>query len=396
MRSRVRAVWLASAALVALVPTTAAAAYSSPAPSRPAIARPLSWRVVPSPDRLANDELFGVTCLSARSCTAVGSGGGKTLVEGWNGTAWSIVPSRNRSGFGELLGVSCISASACTAVGWSQSPASGAQPRTLVETWNGTAWSIVPSPNPDTGQDPDVLSSVSCVTAAFCAAVGEYGPADAAEPVTEIWNGRTWSVAPSPRKLDDAGLVSVSCVSTTVCTAVGFQYQQTVIESWNGHRWSLAPSPDRSSDPALYGVSCISVSACTAVGGYFDDAADPPAEQTLTESGNNSGLSVVPSPNTGGAGAENSLASVSCASRRACIAVGNASDGNVTNGGALIEAWNGTRWSIVPSHPTRNAATLLYSVSCPSATMCMATGVSYGSSGQGPGLTFTELGTPSG
>ena len=170
MRSRVRAVWLASAALVALVPTTAAAAYSSPAPSRPAIARPLSWRVVPSPDRLANDELFGVTCLSVRSCTAVGSGGGKTLVEGWNGTAWSIVPSRNRSGFGELLGVSCISASACTAVGWSQSPASGAQPRTLAETWNGTAWSIVPGLI--TRGFATSLYGVSCPSATMCMATG--------------------------------------------------------------------------------------------------------------------------------------------------------------------------------------------------------------------------------
>ena len=62
----------------------------------------------------------------------------------------------------------------------------------------------------------------------------------------------------------------------------------------------------------------------------------------------------------------------------------------------LIEAWNGTRWSIVPSPVTRNVATLLYSVSCPSATMCMATGVRYVSSSQDSGRTLTELGTSSG
>ena len=169
-----------------------------------------------------------------------------------------------------------------------------------------------------------------------------------------------------------------------------------MIESWNGHRWSLAPSPDRSSDPALYGVSCTSVSACTAVGGYFDDAADPPAEQTLTESGNNSGLLVVPSPNTGGAGAENSLASVSCASRGACIAVGSVSGGSVPNGATLMEAWNGTKWSIVPGLITRGFATSLYGVSCPSATMCMATGARYSSSGLDSGRTLTELGTSPG
>ena len=395
MHPRVRAVLLASAALVTLVPCTAAAAHPIPASSRPVIDRPLSWRVVHSPNR-QDSELLGVTCLSAKSCTAVGSGANKTLVERWNGTAWSIVPSPNRPGTAELLGVSCVSASVCTAVGRSASPASGGQPRTLVEAWNGKAWSIVPSPNPDTGQDPDILSGVSCVTAAFCAAVGNYGPPDAEEPITEIWNGRTWSVAPSPQNLDDASLESVSCVSTSVCTAVGFQYQETVIESWNGHRWSLVPSPDRSSDPILSGVSCTSASACTAVGAYFDDAIDPPAEQTLAESGNSSGLSVVPSPNAGGAGAENGLVSVSCVSRKACIAVGSVSGGSITSSATLMQAWNGAKWSIVPGLITRNFATLLYSVSCPSATMCMATGVRYLSSSQDSGRTLTELGTSSG
>jgi hypothetical protein len=389
-------VWLAGAALVALVPSTGAAAYSSPAPSHPAIVRSLSWRVVPSPDRLSDDELFGVTCPSARSCTAVGRGGGKTLVERWNGTAWSIAHSRNRSGFDELLGVSCVSGSACTAVGASAQSESSPRYRTLAETWNGTAWSILPTPNPDTGQDPDILSSVSCVTAAFCAAVGEYGPADSAEPVTEIWNGRTWSVAPSPQKLDDASLESVSCVSATACTAVGFQYSASLAESWNGHRWSVVSSANPGPDSNLAGVVCTPARTCTAVGTYVNDALPTAPNQTLVESGDSSGLSVVPSPNAGGAGAENSLAGVSCASRRACIAVGNASGGNITTSAALIEAWNGTRWSVVPGHVSGNFATLLYGVSCPSAAMCMATGVRYTSSSLDSGQTLTELGTSSG
>lgn len=76
--------------------------------------------------------------------------------------------------------------------------------------------------------------------------------------------------------------------------------------------------------------------------------------------------------------------------------MGNASGGNITTSAGLIEAWNGTRWSVVPSHISRNFATLLYSVSCPSATMCMATGVRYLSSSRDSGQTLTELGTLSG
>src|SRR5262249_32220554 len=146
----------------------------------------------------------------------------KTLVERWNGTAWSIVPSPNRAGVDELLSVSCVSASACTAVGWS-APSSKSGPssvRTLVETWNGTAWPIAPSPNPGTGTG-NALFGVSCVTAAFCAAVGHYGKCCTAKekPITEIWNGSTWSVAPNPQKPRNADLASVSCVSATDCTA---------------------------------------------------------------------------------------------------------------------------------------------------------------------------------
>jgi hypothetical protein len=387
---------LAGAALAALAPSggaAALAAHSGPAPSHPAIDR-LTWNVVPSPSQ-GESELLGVSCLSASSCTAVGGGANQTLVESWNGTSWSIVPSPNRGGFGELFGVSCASASACTAVGTSAPSATSPQnqDRTLAESWNGTTWSIVPTSNPHKSRGYDILSSVSCVTAAFCAAVGSYGQAGASEPLTEIWNGSTWSAVPSPNKLDDASLQGVSCGSAKACTAVGFQYHETVIESWNGRTWSLVPSPGLTSNPQLSGVSCASAWACVAVGFYFDDSLDPPAGRTLAESGKGITWSVTPSPNPAGIGVEAGLAGVSCTSPRTCIAVGSADTGDITSSSALIEAWNGTRWSIVPSHPTRNAATLLYSVSCPSATMCMATGVSYGSSGQGPGLTLAELGT---
>jgi hypothetical protein len=40
----------------------------------------------------------------------------------------------------------------------------------LAMVWDGTAWSIVPSPNAGTRNDQ--LSSVSCVSASDCVAVG--------------------------------------------------------------------------------------------------------------------------------------------------------------------------------------------------------------------------------
>ena len=65
----------------------------------------------------------GVSCVSARSCAAVGSdasegGPSQTLVETSKGGKWSIVPSANSaSGQTKLDGVSCTSTESCFAVG---------------------------------------------------------------------------------------------------------------------------------------------------------------------------------------------------------------------------------------------------------------------------------------
>jgi len=124
----------------------------------------------------------GVSCTSASSCTAVGNfdpvSHYQTLIEQWNGTVWSIVSSPNTSATQDNLfgGVSCTSASSCTAVG---SFYNGSYDQTLVEQWNGTAWSIVSSPNTSASQDNgfgggEIEGGVSCTSMSACAAVGGY------------------------------------------------------------------------------------------------------------------------------------------------------------------------------------------------------------------------------
>ena len=63
----------------------------------------------------------------------------RTLVESWNGTAWSVVPGPSPS-VAYLYGVSCVSARSCKATG--EYANNSGVVRTLVESWNGTAWSI--------------------------------------------------------------------------------------------------------------------------------------------------------------------------------------------------------------------------------------------------------------
>ncbi len=68
------------------------------------------------------------------------------------------------------MDVACTSSSACTAVGYSIGSASPFARMTLAETWNGTSWSIQPTPNP--AATGNMLNGVSCVTAGPCVAVG--------------------------------------------------------------------------------------------------------------------------------------------------------------------------------------------------------------------------------
>ncbi len=95
-----------------------------------------------------------MSCASATSCTAVGehwswSGDHSTLVEAWNGTAWFIQPTPEIPDASEsyFTSVSCVSATDCVAVGYYKSTTKKKY-FTLAEVWDGTAWSEQATPNP--------------------------------------------------------------------------------------------------------------------------------------------------------------------------------------------------------------------------------------------------------
>src|SRR5438874_6587317 len=115
-----------------------------------------------------------------------------------SGLAWSIVTSPNTSATHEnvLSGVTCTSASDCWAVGYVYTgffPPQGAQ--TLVEHWNGAAWSIVRSPNTSATQD-NYLSGVTCTSASDCWAVGDSfftnRGGDSYSGIADGWDRATW------------------------------------------------------------------------------------------------------------------------------------------------------------------------------------------------------------
>ena len=293
-----------------------------------------------------------MSCTSANACTAVGTGGnGDSLAERWNGTKWSVQPTPNvdRRDTG-LTSVSCTSATLCTATGRYQSGL-GAP---AAEQWNGTKWSVqrVPAPQTTTGAG---LTGVSCTSGSACIAVGSDGTA-----LAEAWNGISWSIQPvtTPPGTFGSRLTGVSCSSASACMAVGHYAVDTdndsapLAEEWNGTSWSILPAPVSPGAPEsfgggtfLTGVSCTSASACTAVGNYFNRSGDL---STLAEAWNGTSWSLQPTPDAPGS-TDNFLLGVSCTSPTACTAVGyNQKPGSFTEH-RLAEAWNGTSWSL--EHP---------------------------------------------
>ena len=325
--------------------------------------------------------LSGVSCRSAGSCTAVGYVGSRTLIESWNGSEWSVVRSPDRGTNSTLNAVSCISAISCEAVG---DYYRRGLTQTLAESWNGLAWSIVRSPGRGLGS---TLNAVSCASGKRCVAVGEYDNNNGlSQTLIESWDGTAWSVVPSRNLAPKPGALNgVSCVSASSCAAVGNYASKTLVESWDGTAWSIVASPTPGSYGGLSGVECSSARSCVAVGYYSNGtgSASSILPRTLVESWDGTAWSVVASPSPSVA----YLYGVSCASARSCTAVGDyATKSHVRQ--ALVQSWNGTSWSTVPS-PSPFAA-YLYSVSCASAQACKAVGEYSANGGTGPTRALIE------
>jgi len=334
-----------------------------------------AWSIVAAPSGSSESQLAKVACPSTTSCLAVGhyatATTGRTLTEQWNGSSWTFVASPNATGAikSSLEGVSCPGATSCVAVG-SSSDQTGAT-KTLAAQWNGTSWTIIPSPNPAAVVTSD-LEAVACATTADCYAVGHSFDGSVNKTLAEHWNGTSWSIVTSPNRNGSGDLHGVSCPSATSCFAVGESSSKTLVEHWNGTSWSLmtTPNPTGTAFDLLNGASCTSPTSCFAVGEWVSGSTG----HTLVERWNGTSWSVVSSPNPPLTGAmEAILNSVSCPSSTSCSAVGtNLADTDKT----LVERLNGTSWSLMTSpNPTAAINSDLSGVSCPSPTNCDAVGV---------------------
>ena len=173
---------------------------------------------------------YSVSCVTATDCVAAGEYSGLKqwvpIVETWNGTIWTIKEPPIMTGAESkevtvLSAISCVSSAACTAVGTFENTAKKALP--YVETWNGTTWTAKELPIPS-GAKWAHLNGVSCTAATACLATGEYeSSTGVSEPFGVVLSGTSWTVQSLavPHEAKKVRLAAAACSTSTACETVG-------------------------------------------------------------------------------------------------------------------------------------------------------------------------------
>ena len=360
------------------------------------------WTIVAAPPTGQNATLASVATVANSDAWAVGyqSGnaftnvGAKVLIDSWNGTAWSEVVTPATPGNTALLfGVSASSATDAWAVGRTQVNKSSFEGLAL--HWNGTAWSV----------SPGFPAALSPLGGASAAGVADISPGDAyaignsaATAVGSLahWNGTAWSPVTLPlpagansnttlNAISAHGAGDVWIVGTFLDSANG--RNETFSEHFNGTAWRVVrmppvKSPNRNAFFQFNAVKANSPSDVWAVGdrGVIDV---PSSQKTLIEHFNGTAWSIVPSPSPGSidvlSGVTTSNASNNVWAVGADVPAGNPA------GQTLTLNWNGTAWNVVASPNTGSTDEVGAVATKPSAAIVWAVGES------GPPGSFNPL-----
>jgi hypothetical protein len=262
------------------------------------------WMHTPVPDSGPNfNTLFGVAATPGRAW-AVGvaldrSYNAHSLVEAWNGTAWQIAKTPKLHTLRDILySATAVSPTDVWAAGIQQSP--GGAFGTLIEHWNGKRWSVVPSPDP--GATGNQLYGVAAAGPADIWAVGERDNKTSDTPLVEHWNGTRWSVVTVPSGGVTAGLLQGVAVRGSQVWAVGQSDDAThqarpLTEHLSHGTWTVQ-------QPAGIGSGFSDINAVAfdghtvwLAGSYLDAATG--LQHTLIARNTSSGWQQVPAPNPG-------------------------------------------------------------------------------------------------
>jgi len=239
---------------------------------------------------------------------------------------------------------------------------------TLIEHWNGTSWSIVPSPSPDSQLNE--LRSVAGAASNDVWAVGLAGDGGTFNPLRSLiehWDGASWSVVSNPGVNDLFGVTALAANNVWAVAVHTSPNVTDIVEHWDGIKWANVSAPSMNANGgfiSLRGIAAVSATDIWAVG----DEQNP-----LTNMG-----SSLAEHWDGTAWTVSSASSLN--SYFPSVTAPGSTDVWAVDGSGLMQTlhWDGTAWSFV-STPNPPPGGGLYGVAAVSAANIWAVGWNGGS-----------------
>jgi len=311
------------------------------------------FKVVPTPNGHAkpfNNDLHSASGSSASDIWAVG----QTAIH-FDGTKWTafsvpMIKGDNTSRLGGVVDLAPNNAWAVGLIGIGTG-----QNNQVIEHFDGTKWSVSTGPTFQPGAAPS-LESLTAISPSDMWAAGFILTADtppALLPLFEHFDGTSWT-AFEDQSSNDATMFGVSADATNDVWAVGsVALAQTFIEHFDGKTWSMVPSPSPGlGQNVLFGVTALAPNDAWAVGYFVQQVNTTRPAKTLIEHWDGKAWHIVPSPNVGPKSVfqSNQLYGITAVSAKDIWAFGSffAADGS-NQQFTLVLHWDGTRWKIAPS-----------------------------------------------
>lgn len=304
-----------------------------------------------------NGYMQSVSCPSVTQCTATDGSGGEVTFDPTTGqpNAAGVVTPIDSSSDGNLLSVSCPSVTQCTAV-----YAVGEV------TFDPATGKPNAAGNEDVGLNMG-LTSVSCPSLTQCTTVDGLG--DSGDEVTfDPATGAENAAGHKHIEMGSAGFTAVVCPVTTQCTAVLDSGSEVTFDPMTGTPSAAGTVSLETSGPSVawQGLSCLSATLCTAVGAH-GTSRNISSGVVSFDPASPAGATPVLDPATSIPKAVNSsLHGVACPSASQCVAVaGGGMAINITPSVATV----GTSSSVtVHGAPSGNGGMVSVALSCAAST----------------------------
>jgi hypothetical protein len=296
-----------------------------------------TWEVTSSPGMdTVGSNLTVITSLPSNGLLALGSLNNELYSILWKDGVWSRFSIASQNVY--INDITVVTSDNIWAVGTATDVSN--RESTFIARWDGTKWSVIPSPN--IGVTNNNLLGVSAISADNIWAVGTYRDhAWKGKPLILHWDGNEWrqDQSPSLSSLNNrySELTDVIALSSTDVWAVGGEQIDDIPNlkpltlHWDGHSWHHTPVPDISGYSGLRAAVAMSADNIWAVG-----------NNAVTIHWNGKDWRNVPNPHTGSTRVH--LSGVAANSGGEVWAIGTE-----WLAWPIILHWDGSRWSSMDS-----------------------------------------------